>query len=246
MRRKKVRRTAHNQEPNLLNLLEVAPIPGMIGRMKRTTAICWALGLGAWLASPQDARPEDAPKAAALSVDDRAQYSVLNKAELRLDTEVKLLTELAEEHLKRSTDPVRSGSLEKVRWEADLAQELRGKASSVLGQLNEVTTQRLAFETAHGAAAAGLGALEEGKALNVDELAYVAKLDERLLRVRQELVATAEVAKNLTMQLLTNTTAQAVGRVSVLLGENTLHAAQWAREQSELELRKLEFRALRR
>jgi hypothetical protein len=68
----------------------------------------------------------------------------------------------------------------------------------------------------------------------MDELAYVAKLDERLLRVRQELVATAEVAKNLTMQLQTNATAQAVGRVSVLLGENTLHAAQWAREQSEL------------
>ena len=91
-----------------------------------------------------------------------------------------------------------------------------------------------------------MGALEEGKALNADELAYVTKLDERLLRVRQELAATAEAAKNLTMQLQTNATAQAVGRVSVLLGENSLHARQWVREQSELELRKLEFRAIRR
>jgi hypothetical protein len=166
-----------------------------------------------------------------------------------LETQTKVLNGLAEEHLSRSTDPARAGSPEKNRWEADLAQELRQKSAALLAQLNEATRQRLAFEAAHGpiaAAALGKGALDDTKAASPDEFAYLYKVDERLLRVRQELEAVQNASKGFYAQLATNTTAEAVGRVSLLLEENGKQARQWEREEADLELRRLEFRALRK
>ena len=85
---------------------------------------------------------------------------------------------------------------EQSRWEILLANELRNRSSLVLTQLNDVTKQRLAFETAHVAmplGAAGVGALQEGKPMNADEFAYVTRLDEHLLKVRQEMAALEEM-----------------------------------------------------
>ncbi len=136
---------------------------------------------------------------------------------------------------------------EKARWETDLAQELRGKTVGLRDQLNALTKQRLAFEAAHGPAAPqSPGALEDNKPLSADEFVYLTTLDERLVKVRQELVAVDAAAKAIHSELVTNNTPEDMQRISLLLDDNTRQARQWEREESELQLKKLEFRALRK
>jgi len=168
---------------------------------------------------------------------------------LELNTQLKLLTELADLHAKRSEEAARTGTPEKTRWEAELAQELTAQKAAALAQLNETTKRRLAFEAAHASispASAGDGALAEGKALNADELIFLTRLDERLVKVRQGLAASMDAEKGFYAELQTNNTAEAVGRVSMRLEENGKQVRLWEREASELELKKLEFRALRK
>ena len=201
-------------------------------------------------ATPVPAAPaaaiSDLAKPGTLSPADRLQYARLIRTELELNAQLRLLAELLEERLSRSDQFARSAAPERAQWEAELARDLRSRNSVVLGQLNELTKQRLAFEAAHvPASTPGLGTLDDGK-LNLDESAYVSRLDERLLKVRQELAALDDSSRGLAMQLQTNTTVEAVGRIQVMIEENTRRAAQWEREHSELELKKLEFRALRK
>ena len=102
----------------------------------------------------------NALKQKAMTPEEQAYYSRLTRGELELTTQHKLLTELAEEHL-RVADTTRVALPEQSRWEILLANELRNRSSLVLTQLNDVTKQRLAFETAHVAmplGAAGVGA----------------------------------------------------------------------------------------
>ena len=184
-----------------------------------------------------------------LSPDERAQYTALTRAELELSTKLKRLGQLADLHTQRATDASRNGTPEKTKWEADLAQELGEGKAVVLGQLNEATKRRLAFEATHAslpAAGAGDAALAEGKGLNANELLFVTRVDERLAKVREGLAASLAADKGLYAQLQTNNTAEAVGRISVLLEENGKQTRQWEREASELELKKLEFQALRK
>ncbi len=193
--------------------------------------------------------PAEAPKPVELSADERAQYGRLLRAEWEFNAQLKLLGELTDQHFKSADEAARTGTSEKHQWESLLVQELRAKSSTLLAQLNESTKQRLAFEAAHVSSPASgspVGGLEEIKALNPNELAYVTRLDERLLQVRQEMAAIDDAAKGLYSELQTNATAEAVGRISLLLDENTLRGKAWEREKSELELKKLEFRALRK
>jgi len=55
-----------------------------------------------------------------------------------------------------------------------------------------------------------------------------------------------DAEKGFYAELQTNNTAEAVGRVSMRLEENGKQVRLWEREASELELKKLEFRALRK
>ena len=221
--------------------------------MKTRMALWAVMLLTGWGAAGQEAKPAEtiapATTGPTLSADDRAQYTALTRAELELEARLKLLAELVEEHTQRTKEAAKSGTPEKTKWQADLTQELTDRKAAVLGQLTEATKRRLAFEAAHGpvpAAGAGDGALAEGKGFNADEFVFVSRLDERLVKVRQGLSATTEAEKGLYAELQTNATAEAVGRISGLLEENGRQARQWEREASELELKKLEFRALRK
>ncbi len=213
--------------------------------------------IGIW-ALAQENKPKPAEAAApaanpakpvALTPDERALYTSLVRSEVELSAQLKLLTALIDDHAKRADEASKTGTPEKTKWELDLLQELRAQNSTVLAQLNDLTKQRLDFEKARAPAPPalpGIGGLEQARPLNADEWTYLSKLDEALLKVRQELSATDEAAKGLQSQLLTNTTTEAVVRVSALLDENIRLAKQWERELSGLELKKLEFRALRR
>jgi hypothetical protein len=213
------------------------------------TLLVLALESGSDPARAQDAVPKPpASPLASLAPEERTRYAKLAKDEWELNARIQQLIELADDHLKRSTD-AKIGFPDRSRWESDLAQELRDQAAKLLTQLNDSTKQRLAIETSHGlpaGAAPSPGPLEETKALNPDELAYVVKLDTRLLKVRQDLANVVDAGKAIYSQLQTNTSTEAVTRASILIEENNVQTRQLEREVSELELKKLEFRALRK
>ncbi len=197
-------------------------------------------------AAPAGGGEHSPPKPKPLTAEEKAQYAKLTQAELELSAQIKLLNELADEHVRRA-DEASVGMPDKARWEMDRGRELRSRSTGLLGQLNELTKERVAFQAGHGPAiAAGFSALEDRKPLNPEELAYVMSLDQRLVKVRQELLAVDQAAKGFYAELQTNNTPETMERISYLLDENGRQARQWEREESDLQLKKLEFRALRK
>ena len=194
--------------------------------------------------SPAVRAAEAAP---ALTPDLLAQYEVLTRAETEIGAQLALFTEMAKQHADLAEEAVKGSQQDKAKWEGELAQELKDRQQAAVTQLAEATKRRLAFEAAHGAPAGPVeGALAPGKAYNADEVRYLTRLDERLVKVREGLAAAMATEKGLYAELRTNSTAAAVGRVSDLLGDNTKQVRQWEHEASDLELKKLEFRALRK
>ncbi len=180
-----------------------------------------------------------------LTAEERTNYNRLKRSEVELKAQVNLLNELAGEHFRRAEES-RIGLPEKARWETDAGQELRQKSSQLLGQLNEATKERLAFEAAHAPdPEAALASLEDRNSLNPDEMAYLMKLDDRLVRIQQEMVANDQAAKALFLELQTNNSPDDMDRISRQLDENARQSKQWEREHADLELKELEFRALR-
>ncbi len=180
-----------------------------------------------------------------LSAEERAEYNRIARTELELNTRLKLLGEMAGEHSRRA-DESRVGFPEKARWESELAQELRDKSTALLAQLNVLTKERLAFEAARGPTQRPpLPLFEDTRSLNPEEFAYLTQIQERLLRTRQELVATDLAAKALYSELQTNNSPEAMERISLQLDENNRQTRQWEREQTDLELKESEFRVLR-
>lgn len=180
-----------------------------------------------------------------LTAEERAEYNRLAQSEVELKAQVKLLNDLAGEHLRREEES-RIGLPEKARWETDAGQELRDKSSKLLGQLNAVTKERVAFEAARGPdPEAALARLEERNSLSPDEMEYLMKLDDRRLRIRQEMVANDQTARALFLELQTNNSPDDMDRISRQLDENSRQSKQWEREQADLELKELEFRAVR-
>jgi len=157
-----------------------------------------------------------------------------------------VLSELADEHKRNADEATAAGQPERAAWEQEWAQSISERIADVSRQLGVLTKQALAFEAAHGTPGVGLGIFETGNGLGADEVAFVTLLQERLARVQEELDATLAAGTNLSAELATNNTSEAISRVSLMLQDNTEQIRRLQREQSDLELRKLEFRALRR
>lgn len=224
--------------------------------MKRILFIaCLAWGLGD-MSQAEDSKPPsgivpqtaDGSKPIALSPDESAHYGEMRRGELELNAKLTLLAELSGEHAKRA-DAAKSETSDKGKWETDLVQELRDKATRMAKQLSEVTTQRLAFEAAHSpppGPAFALGSLESTNRLNADEVAYLTLIEQRLSKVADELALTLDTSRSYTAELATNRAPEDVGRISRLLDVNGRQLKELEREQVGLDLRKLEFRALRK
>jgi hypothetical protein len=191
--------------------------------------------LAAWFTSGF-AWSADAPKQ--LTPEERIQYAKLAKEESELAMRRAILEELSKEHTARA-EIAREKNAEKSRWENDLAQELRTQAMALLDQLNEVTKRKLAL--AGPQAPAGPDLLPQS---GPEETVFVLKLDEALLKTRQDLAALFQKEKMLHLELLTNNTPEAVARISTVLQDNSWQAYQLEQRQTDLELKKLEFRAL--
>ncbi len=179
---------------------------------------------------------------------DAAAYGTLNKNLLESNAQFQLLTDLARDHRKRATD-FAADQPERSKWETDLANELTAHASSLLKQVNELSRQRLAFERAHRSATntiPGLAVNLVGNGLNPDEVAYIAKIQERLERAKQDIALAMDQANLYAQEVHTNNVPDEVARISTLLNENNTELRALQKEQSDLELKLLEFRALRR
>jgi hypothetical protein len=224
--------------------------------MKEYLTVCIAAGLLVFSSQAQEsttapgaAAPEvQPPKLATASPDDQA-YVALLKSEVELNTQFKLLSSLAQEHRKRAEDAAAASQAQRTLWENELAKELGDRSEALLKQLNEATKQRQAFEQAHKSAAASPGNLNAAKAetrVSPQEVEFMSKLGERIDRVTQELLTVRQYSYDYAERMRTNTLTYEFQKAAAEFELNARKIKQLEQEQSDLELRKLEFQALRR
>ncbi len=200
-------------------------------------------------APPPAAAPEaEAPKIATASADAEA-YVALLKNELELGTQLKLLSSLTQEHRKRAEEAASANQAPKALWETELAKELSEKSETLLKQFSEATKQQQAFEQAHKDAAVSVGSLNAATAairLTSPEVEFLTKLGERLEHVTQDLLAAHQYAVTYAAQLQTNKMPVDYQQAAAAFEQNARKIRQLEQEASDLELRKLEFQALRK
>ena len=224
--------------------------------MKEYLTVCLAAGLLVLSSQAQESTPApgaaapdvEAPKIATASADEEA-YVALLKSQLELSTQFKLLGSLAQEHRKRAEEAAAASQGPKAVWETELAKELRDKSEAVLKQLSEATKQRQAFEQAHKNVAVSLGSLNAATAdarVSPQEIEFMSKLGERMDRVNQELLAARQYSYDYAEKMRTNTMTYDFQKIAADFEQNARKIKQLEQELSDLELRKLEFQALRR
>ena len=162
-----------------------------------------------------------------------------------LKTESDLLDSLAQEHHKRA-EAIANQQPPRAQWERDRGKELTERASALRGALENLRKEKLAVEQAHPELRAQAKSATTLSTSNSDEAAFMAKLEERLAAVQQETADAIETAKIYGAQLATNTSSLEFSRISFMLQENGKTVRQLQKEIADLELRKLEFRALHR
>lgn len=222
----------------------------------RTAILLLSLGLvtSRWCQA-QDSRadangPQSADSLAGnLSQDEASNRFVsLDQRVAELKGQYFLLGQLAEEHRKRAQEspanqPARS------QWENELARELGERASAVLAQLSSANRERLALKQTHPeaiAAASKNAASRTAPGPTPEQIQFLEKLDERMASVRQEMAETLEAGSLYMVQLSTNKNYSDVDRLTSQLRQNGIDIKRLQKETADLELRKLEFRALTR
>ena len=152
-----------------------------------------------------------------------------------LNAQASLLKEWIQEHQRRAADSTQKNQAEKAKWETDLVTELQQKSAQVQKNIDQVTQ-----------ASAGTNASKPG-AGNVDEqLAFVSTLEARLEQVSQELSAAIEDSRVLAAQIGTNKVPEDFAAMSQVLDQNQRVVRELQKEHFDLELRRLEYRAMLR
>jgi hypothetical protein len=156
-----------------------------------------------------------------------------NAVVVALNAQALLLKEMIEEHQRRAADSTQKGLSEKAKWETDLVTELQeknGRVQKSIEQASQPSSGTNELKTAAG---------------DVDEqLVFVSTLESRLEQLHQELAAAMEDSRVLSMQIGTNKAPEDIGAASQVLGENQRLVKELQKELLDLELRKLEFRAI--
>ncbi|MGH7967695.1 MAG: hypothetical protein ACREIC_03095, partial [Limisphaerales bacterium] len=153
-----------------------------------------------------------------------------------------------QEHRKRAEDTPRDQAA-KSQWESDLAKELSERASAIASSMAEIAKERVAFEQSNPALIASLGPNSPAGATNgpsIDELSFLVKLESTKTALQQELASAMDTGTLYSAQLLTNTGSYEFSRITSLIQNNGYLTKQLQRELSDIELRSLEFRALKR
>jgi hypothetical protein len=153
-----------------------------------------------------------------------------NAIVLALNGQALLLNDMLHEHQKRATDFARKNETERAKWESDLVNELQQKSARVQKSIEQASPGT---------------SDQKAAATNIDDhLVFVSTVEARLEQIRQQLSAAVEDSRVLTMQISTNKAPEDFARVSSVLNDNQNVVRELQREQLDLELRKLEFRAL--
>jgi hypothetical protein len=182
------------------------------------------------------------------NADQAAYYATLNRRVVEFTAQSELLSQLSQEHKKRAQEAPRD-QIAKAQWESELAKELDDKALVILGLLNNIRKERLTFEQAHADLLSSIppnSPARESNTRNLDEAVFMAKLEERLAAVQQEVAEAMDAGMVYTAQLQTNTRSADYSRITSLLQDNGNTVKRLQKEAANLELKKLEFRALRR
>ena len=224
--------------------------------MKAYLTVCFASVLLGLSSQAQESTPTpatttldvQAPRVATTSPDEEA-YVALLRSQVELSTQFKLLVSLASEHRKRADEAAAASQGPKAVWEAELAKELHDSSDALLKQLGEATKQRQAFEQAHKNVAVSPGNFSAAAAdarVRPQEIEFIKKIDERIDRVSQDLLAARQSAAAYAMQMQTNKMPYDYQQAAEVFQQNARRIRQLEQEQADVELRKLEFQALRR
>jgi hypothetical protein len=152
-----------------------------------------------------------------------------------LNAQASLLKELIQEHQGRAADSTQKNQAEKAKWETDLVTELQQKGAQVQKNIDQVTQS-----------SAGTNALKAGAGNVDDQLAFVSTLEARLEQVGQELSAAIEDSRVLASQIGTNKVPEDFAAMSQVLDQNQRVVRDLQKEHFDLELRRLEYRAMLR
>jgi hypothetical protein len=226
-------------------------------RIMKTTFV--TLGISAILTGTCCAQPYGTSVAPNLTVtnaatpgkptsDPAAYYATLNRQEIEFTARLELLNQLAQEQKKRADDAPPEQA-PKAQWERSYSKELADRAAATLVLLNNTTKDRIAFEQKHpNFTSPFLPSSTSGvtNSFNSIENAFLAKLAERRGAIEQEIAASIEAANLYAAQMATNTGAYDATRLSSLMQDNGYYLKQLQRELFDLDLKNLEFRALRR
>jgi hypothetical protein len=79
-----------------------------------------------------------------------------------------------------------------------------------------------------------------------DQLVFMSSVEARLQQIQEELSAASGHSAALQMQFATKTTVEDIASFSSAIGDNQRLIKELQREQLDLELRKLEFRAIQK
>ena len=178
---------------------------------------------------------------AVVSPQDSALPTRLDENLIELRTKSALLLSLADEHLKKSEQANSLNQPEKARWEQELATDLQHKNSLVSNELSGLVLDHTKSDEAHGLAASA-----KSRGLDSDELAYLAKLTEVLATTEHEIAAVTDEAQYYVAQLQTNKAPDQIQNLYLSLDYNKNALKELRKQQSDLELKKLEFWAYRR
>ena len=157
-----------------------------------------------------------------------------NAVMVALNAQILLLRELLVEHQKRAASLAQTNPGPRAAWESELVNELQEKTTQVQKRIDQVPSW-----TGTNVAKAGTGEVD-------DELAFASRIEERLEQINQDLRVSVQQSMSLAMQMATNKSSDAIHGLSYAAEDNQRVRQQLQREQLDLELRKLEFRALRR
>jgi hypothetical protein len=169
---------------------------------------------------------------ATYSASNSVAASSSNGVVLALNGQALLLGEMLQEHQKRAADLSQTNQTEKAKWESDLVNELQEKSARVQKSIDQATQPWPGTNDLKGAT-------------DIDEpLVFVSTVEAHLEQLRQELSAAIEESHVLSVQIGTNRAPEDFAGLSFALSENQRVVKQLQREQLDLELRRLEFRAI--
>jgi hypothetical protein len=185
----------------------------------------------------------------ALSPQVVTRYAELVRADCEVEAQQKLLNELAETHNKRAAEARQANKPEQGTWETEVAKQLQEKAAALAATAAPARKERAALEEVHKELSVSLLAntpAEVTGGYNSSEMAYLDKLEERARSADQEAAAIVESRRLYSQQILTNNVAEDIFRLNVLLEQSNREVRLLEQERANMELKKLEFRALRR